>query len=93
MPECVYRGSFSTLYGGRDMNNGLKCRLMLAIVFAAGCAYLTSGPSASSRELSNSARPSVVTSGEMKSLNKAPTDDRLAGRTRRLYRRVYRRTA
>jgi hypothetical protein len=75
------------------MNKGLKWCLMSAIVFAAGCAYLTSGPSAPSRASSNSARPSVVTSGEMKSLNKAPTDDQLAGRTRRLYRRVYRRTA
>jgi hypothetical protein len=72
------------------MNKGLKWCLMSAIVFAAGCAYLISGPSASSRAASNSARGSVVTSGEMK---KAPTDDQLAAKTRRLWRRAYRRTA
>ncbi len=74
------------------MNKGLKWGLMSAIVFVAGCAYLTSGPSASARASSNSARPSVVTSGELKSLNKPSTDDQLAARTRRLVRRVNRRT-
>jgi hypothetical protein len=75
------------------MNKGLKWRLMSAIVFAAGCAYLTGGPSARSSDSTNTARLSVGTSSEMKSLNKASTDDQLAGRTRRLYRRAYRRTA
>ena len=74
------------------MNKGLKLSLMSAIVFAAGYAYLASDSSARSNESSNSARPSVATSGE-KSLNKAPADDQLASRTRRLYRRAYRRTA
>jgi hypothetical protein len=68
------------------MSKGLKWGLMSAIVFAAGCVYLTS---TSSNASTNSARPSVVTSGEMK---KAPTDDQLARRTRRLVRRVNRRT-
>ena len=74
------------------MNKGLKWRLMPAIVFAAGCAYLINGPSAGSRASSNSARSSVGTTGEIKSLNKASTDDQLAGKTRRLWRRAYRRT-
>ena len=68
------------------MNKGLKWGLMAAIVFAAGCAYLIS---ASSHASSKSARESVVTSGELK---KAPTNDQLARRTRRLVRRVNRRT-
>jgi hypothetical protein len=75
------------------MNKGLKWRLMSVVVFAAGCAYLTSGTSAPSSASSDSARPGVVTSGETKSIIKASTDDQLAGRTRRLYRRAYRRTA
>ncbi len=73
------------------MNKGLKWRLMSAIVFAASCAYLAGDPSTPSHASSNSAR-AVVASGEMKILTKAPTDDQLAGRTRRLWRRAYRRT-
>jgi hypothetical protein len=73
------------------MNKGLKWGLMSAIVFAAGCCvYLTS---ASSNPSNNSALPSVVTAGEMKNLSKAPTGDQLAGKTRRLWRRAYRRPA
>jgi hypothetical protein len=74
------------------MNKGLKWHLMSAIVFAAGCVYLASGPSALSHVSSNSACP-VVTSGETMNLSKAPSEDQLALRTRRLWRRAYRKTA
>ena len=73
------------------MNKGLKWRLLSAIVFVTGCAYVASDSSAPSRASSNSVHP-VVASGEMKSVTKTPTDDQLAGRTRRLWRRAYRRT-